>query len=88
MKKIAILIIILVVIYILFLLSGIKILIKENRVNPGDKYIVEDYGDLGESKQTSLACKYFNGRKIVTRVFWYSSNNIMGRDSCPVLLKD
>lgn len=32
-----------------------------------------------------LNCKYFTGRTFVTTTFWYASNNIMGKDSCPFL---
>ena len=65
------------------LVTGTRVLVGETKVNPGMSYVVEDYGDLGTNGQSSLVCRYFNGRKILVSVFWYSSNNIMGRDSCP-----
>lgn len=42
--------------------------------------------DLGYGQDT-LSCHYFNGRGFVGGNeggdYWYSPNNIMGRDSCP-----
>ena len=64
--------------------AGISV--SEKKVNPGETYIVIDYGNLGDSKSSSLACKYFSGRSILTKVFWYSPNNILGKDECPFIL--
>jgi hypothetical protein len=71
---------------IILLVSGKLILMSEKKVNPSENYIVLDYGNLGDSKQASLACKYFSGRSILTKVFWYSPNNILGKDECPFIL--
>jgi hypothetical protein len=49
---------------------------------------VSDYGNLGDSKQASLVCEYFTGRSLLTKVFWHSPNNILGRDQCPFLTGD
>jgi len=49
------------------------------------EYVVEGYGDLGASSQASLVCRYFNGRRVLSTVFWHAPNNFMGRDSCPVI---
>ena len=68
------------------LLSGKRVLISEKKVSPGESYFVSEYGNLGESKQASLVCEYFTGRTLLTRVFWYSPNNILGRDQCPFLI--
>lgn len=68
------------------LLSGKRVLISEKKVNPGESYFVSDYGNLGESKQASLVCEYFTGRSLLTKVFWHSPNNILGRDQCPFLI--
>jgi hypothetical protein len=38
--------------------------------------------------QDSLTCSYFTGRKIVSSEYWYSENNIMGRDSCAFIKKE
>lgn len=59
-----------------------RILVEEKLVQPGQKYVVEGYGDLGALGQASLVCRYFNGRRILSTVFWYAPNNFMGRDSC------
>jgi hypothetical protein len=70
------------------LFSGSRILVYEVKVNPGDYYVVADYGDLGKSDQGSLVCRYFTGRSILTRVFWYSSDNGFGKDQCPFILDE
>lgn len=74
-----------VVAWLILLISDSRILVSERRIEPGQDYVVTDYGNLGSANQASLICKYFNGRKILTEVFWYSPNNIFGRDSCPFL---
>lgn len=68
---------------LLLLISGTRVLISERKINSGETYEVPDYGNLGASKQASLACKYFTGRGVITTVFWYSPNNFMGKDECP-----
>ncbi len=89
MKKVAIASVsVIAMLWLLILATDTKILMKEVKVDPGQDYVVEGYGNLGDSKQSSLVGYYFNGRKIVKRVYWYSSNNIMGRDSCPFILRD
>lgn len=65
------------------LISGKRILVHERRVNPGELYVVPEHGNLGEAGQASLVCRYFTGRGIITTVFWYSSNNLLGKDQCP-----
>lgn len=67
------------------LLTNTRILVGETKVEPGQEYVVENYGNLKGNQQASLVCSYFNGRKLLKTVFWYSPNNIMGRDSCPFL---
>ena len=58
-------------------------LLEEKIIRPGETYIVEDYGDLGESDQASLVCVYsFRGQQR-TRVYWYSPNDILGKSFCP-----
>jgi len=41
--------------------------------------------DPFEGTIKALNCTYFTGRTFVTTSFWYASNNIMGKDSCPFL---
>ena len=75
----------LLLLWLFLLVTDRGLLLSEKKVEPGESYIVDDYGDLGKSSQGSFVCRYFNGRKIVTDVYWYSPNNIFGRDSCPFL---
>ncbi|KPA16066.1 hypothetical protein MHK_003694 [Candidatus Magnetomorum sp. HK-1] len=74
--------------YLLLNFTNTKILLSETKINPGQDYSLEDYGNLGEDNQASLVCNYFNGRKTLKKVFWYSPNNVFGKDSCPFVLKD
>lgn len=69
------------------LLSGHRVLVRETLVQPGTKYEVSGYGDVGKNAQASLVCRYFTGRGVTTNVLWYSSNNIMGKDECPFVPK-
>jgi hypothetical protein len=72
---------------LVLLLTGNRVLIWETKVEPGQSFIVEGWGDLGSNKQASLVCRYFTGRGVVSDVMWFSPNNILGRDSCPFLSK-
>jgi hypothetical protein len=73
----------------LFLLvSGRRVLISERLVRPGENFVVGEWGDLGANENASLVCRYFTGRSTVTRVLWYSPNNILGRDSCPTITSE
>ena len=58
-------------------------LLEEKVIRPGESYVVEDYGDLGESQHPSLVCRYsFRGTER-TRVYWYSPNDVLGKSYCP-----
>ena len=70
------------------LFSGSRILVYEVKVNLGDAYGVDEYGDLGKSSQGSLVCRYFTGRSILTREFWHSPNDSFGKDQCPFILDE
>ena len=70
---------------IVLLITGQRLLVHETKINPGDHYVVEEYGNLGQATQSSLVCRYFTGRSILTTVFWYSSNSVLGKDQCPFL---
>jgi hypothetical protein len=48
------------------LVSDKRVLIWEHKVEPGQTYLVKDYGNLGNSEQASLVCSYFTGRSINT----------------------
>ena len=72
----------------LLLLSGKRVLVHEVKVNPGDRYVLPGHGDLGSAQQASLVCRYFTGRSILTSVFWYALNNLMGKDQCPFITSE
>lgn len=70
-------------------LTGRQILLTETRVRPGDPpFLVEEYGDLAKMEASSLVCRYFNGRRMLERVYSYAANDIMGRSACPATLND
>jgi hypothetical protein len=70
------------------LLTDHRLLVWERKVDPGDNLVVEGYGNLGENNAASLACWYFTGRSVTTRVFWYGPDGFFGaRDQCPFLIK-
>jgi hypothetical protein len=69
----------------ILLFTGRRILVAETKVEPGQTYVVDGYGDLGTAGHSSLVCRYFTGRSTVTTVWWHSPNNIRGRDSCPFI---
>lgn len=70
------------------LVTGARVLVWEAKVDPGQTYIAGEWGDLGKAQSPSLVCRYFTGRSIKMTAFWYSPNNIMGRDSCPFLVRE
>ncbi|WP_460565411.1 hypothetical protein [Hydrogenophaga aquatica] len=74
--------------WLIYMGLGLRVLVSERLVIPGQSYIVEDYGDLGAGQGESLVCRYFTGRKIVTRVYHFASNNMFGKDECPFLNRD
>lgn len=74
---------------LILLFGSYKVLIKEEHieVNKGISRIVKGYGDLGIGNQDALVCTYFNGRKIVEYVFWYSPSNFLGKSECLFFFK-
>jgi hypothetical protein len=88
LKAVLISLIIAAIVSTALLFSGKRILVTERLVKPGDKYSVDEYGDLGKEDQRSLLCQYFTGRSILTRVFWYSPENLFGKDQCPFILNE
>jgi hypothetical protein len=40
-------------------------------------------GDLGRAAQASLVCKYFTGRNVIVKVFWYAPNTSWVEMSVP-----
>ena len=88
MKEIRLIIASIAAVWFIVLVTDTKVLLWQTKVKKGQYYYVEEHGDLGKSNQSTLVGRYFNGRGIITKVFWYSSNNIFGRDSCPFVLRD
>ena len=76
------------ILWIVVLLSNTKILLSEKKIESGEYYYVEGWDNVGDASQASLVCTYFNGRKIIKKVFWYAPNNFMGRDSCSFIIRD
>lgn len=72
-----------VIICAMLLLTGKRVLVWETRVEPGDYYVLPEYGNLGAADNAKLVCRYFTGRSVLTAVYWHSSNNFAGRDQCP-----
>ena len=68
---------------LLLLIIDARVLVYETRervFDPFDK-------TWNKIENADLECTYFTGRKFVTTIYRYSSNNIMGKDSCPFLSK-
>ena len=74
---------------LILLFGEYKILVKEEHieVKKGVTRIVKGYGNLGVGSQDSLVCNYFNGRKVLEEVYWYSPNNIFGISTCTFFKK-
>lgn len=68
------------------LLSGRRLLIWERKVEVGERYVAGEWGDLGRNQAPSLVCRYFNGRRVLLTVYWYSEAEILGRSVCPPTL--
>jgi len=66
---------------LLLLITDRRILVYESKIYDKDGSGFIDV--FNEPK--FLNCKYFTGRTFVTTTFWYASNNMMGKDSCPFL---
>ena len=69
---------------------GLRININQTEVNDGERYpsgASKEYGEIHSGSKV-LVCSYFTGKSIVHSVFWYSPNNMMGRDSCPIWMND
>ena len=65
---------------------GIRVNVSQKLIQKGESYpssVSKDYGAVNEG-EASLVCGYFTGLAVVHTVFWYSPNNILGKDSCPI----
>ena len=73
-KKISISIFLIFFFILILLITDFRVLVKETKIQntKGNDYFV---------------CKYFTGRSFVDQEIWYSSNNILGVDSCPFVRK-
>lgn len=60
----------------------VRILVSETKVQPGTTFVDPEFGDLGKEGQASLVCRYFTGRSVRTHAYWYSPNNMFGKDQC------
>lgn len=82
-KKVKYSVVALIAFCLLLLITDTRILVYETRekiFDPFDKKWVK-------IENADFECTYFTGRKFVVTYYRYSSNNFMGRDSCPFLIK-
>lgn len=86
-KPLLTVVILVISILLALMLNDRRVLVYEHKVSPGEIYVIPEHGNLGDAQDASLHCKYFTGRALVDTVFWYSSNNVMGKDSCPFTIK-
>jgi len=79
-------IILLLLLWLAMTISGMRLNISQKLIQKGEQYpssVAKNYGQVNEG-QSNLVCGYFTGMAIVHTVFWYSPNNILGKDSCPI----
>lgn len=69
---------------IALLVSGQRLLIWERHVAAGEPGQVEGFKGH-RAAAPGIECWYFTGRSIRSRAYWYSPNNVMGKDECPFL---
>ena len=89
MRLIIISLSLLLVLEVLLLLSGCIILLKEEHIDisKGVSRYLDDYWYLSKKGQDSLVCTYFNGRKVIEKMYWNSPAGIFGKEECMVLYK-
>ncbi|MCG6871646.1 MAG: hypothetical protein LJE84_05090 [Gammaproteobacteria bacterium] len=66
--------------------SDVQVLVHEVTVRPGQRYVLEGHGDIGNSAETTRVCSYFNGREIVVSFFRYAPGDRLAADKCPYFL--
>jgi hypothetical protein len=66
--------------------SGIRLLVREKLVQPGEVYEARDWGDLGSYGKPVLACWYWTGRSLIPEAFWYGHGKD-DRDECSAFHK-
>ena len=70
------------------LATGNRVLVREEFLAPGTYYTHPQSGEsFTVGKSGSFACHYFTGRSVLTAIFYYSSSNMFGKDSCPFLFR-
>lgn len=77
--------------WLLMIIFGIQVNTSQTLIRNGEAYpstVARDYGAMHESNDSALVCGYFTGMRMVYSVYWYSPNNILGRESCPIWRKD
>ena len=68
--------------------AEMRLLVQQSVIQPGEKLVLEGWGDLGKSESASLVCRYFTGLGLATSVFWYPPSNVLGRDSCTFVSRE
>jgi len=68
--------------------ADMHVLVKQEIVGPGERLVLDGWGDLGTSVSSSLVCRYFTSIGMATNVFWYSPDNLYGRNGCAVVHKE
>jgi hypothetical protein len=69
------------------IIFGIRLNTSQYLVDKGQPFpisVSKEYGDLNTANDSVLVCGYFTGLRFVHSVYWYSTNNIIGKDSCPI----
>jgi len=70
---------------------GLRLNVSQKIIQKGEPFpasVSKDYGDVNTSSDGALVCGYFTGIRLVYSVYWYSPNNIIGKDSCPVWINN
>lgn len=82
---------VLAALWLLMTIFEIQVNTSQTIIRNGEAYpdtVAKDYGAINESKDSALVCSYFTGMRVVYSVYWYSPNNILGRQSCPIWRTD
>jgi hypothetical protein len=69
---------------IALLTSGHRVLVWQHYVAAGQPQNAQGFkGSVADAP--SIECWYFTGRSIRSTPYWYSPNNVMGKDECPFI---
>jgi hypothetical protein len=69
-------------------MNNLSILVNEEVTTPGVAYHVEGWGEISASSSSDLICTYFNGRRLVRKVYWYGNGSFGSRDSCANVIRN